>query len=166
MKNKLLAVFGLLMTSLVASSIAFAEKLEGHEYDLVIPMKQGEKNIFFVTKKLGNTKWLGYVDGKSAHLFTKAKGMNKVWGMDVAHKNNFLFEPEKKKFCRTFRYLLALDCENWRIRTLGYAAFENYFATGEVLASSNQLMDWEFAAPDTGADKMLQFGCILIENSK
>ncbi len=87
------------MTSLVASSIAFAEKLEGHEYDLVIPMKQGEKNIFFVTKKLGNTKWLCYVDGKAAHLFTKAKGMNKVWGMDVAHKNNFFFqEPKQRNF--------------------------------------------------------------------
>ena len=51
MKNKLLAVFGLLMTSLVASSIAFAEKLEGHEYDLVIPMKQGEKNILGIRNK-------------------------------------------------------------------------------------------------------------------
>lgn len=97
MKNKLLAVFGLLMTSLVASSIAFAEKLEGHEYDLVIPMKQGEKNIFFVTKKLGNTKWLCYVDGKAAHLFTKAKGMDKVWGMDVAHKNNFFSRSLNKE---------------------------------------------------------------------
>lgn len=166
MRYKLLAIIGLTIICFADFNIALAEELEGHEYDLVVPIKQDEGNIFYVTKKIQNTKWVGYVDGKAAHLFTKAKGMTKVWGMDVAHKNNILYKVLETIPCRTFRYLLELDCENWRIRNNGYAAFSDYFAKGELINSSNEVMEWEYAAPNTGADQMLNFGCALIDKDK
>lgn len=165
MKIKSLVVIAL-STSFCISNAVLAEEIGGHEFDFVTPIKQENGDMFFVTKKLGSTKWLGYVDGKAVHLFTKAKGVDKIWGMDIAHKNKILFNISKTKPCRTFRYLLELDCENWRIRNKGYVAFSDYFAKGEPIISSNEVMEWEYAAPNTGADQMLNFGCALIDKDK
>ena len=58
------------------------------------------------------------------------------------------------------------NCCSRVLRILRYAAFSDYFAKGELINSSNEVMEWEYAAPNTGADQMLNFGCALIDKDK